>query len=174
MGRETAAAAYGFLSISGTLEQGLLGGLLVLNELGRPLEFHCTAPVKANRAQQILYGPTLAPFLYGEQIGTTLAARTKRPMRMYFVSQPETLAMRPTIDVPVALVLPRDAAQRAELSQHRFETVSLAGYTLGTHFADPDDPRRIAEACEALLDFDLLEPFERIEEAVAEAQKTAA
>ena len=44
---------------------------------GRPLEFHCTAPIKPNRAQEILYGPTLDAFLYGEQIGRTLLAEAK-------------------------------------------------------------------------------------------------
>lgn len=173
MGREQ-AAAYGFLSVSGGIEQGLLGGLLILNEQGRPLEFHCTAPVKANRAQQILYGPTLAPFLYGEQIGTALAAKAKQPVRMFFVSQPETLAMRPTVEAPVALVLPREETLRAELRTHRFEILAAAGHDLGIHFAEPDDARRITAACEPLTDFDLLEPFERIEEAIAEAQKAAA
>ena len=42
---------------------------MLLNLAGRPLEFHCTAPVKPNRVQQILYGPSLQPYLYGEQIG---------------------------------------------------------------------------------------------------------
>ena len=42
------------------------------NPAGRPLEFHCTTPLKPNRAQEILYGPTLESFLYGEQIGRTL------------------------------------------------------------------------------------------------------
>ena len=51
--------AIGFLTVTRDLEQGLFGGYLLLNALGRPLEFHCTAPVRPNRAQEILYGPTL-------------------------------------------------------------------------------------------------------------------
>ena len=70
-------SAIGFLTVLEHAEQGLFGGYLVLNATGRPLEFHCTAPVRPNRAQEILYGPTLAPFLYGEQIGQTLLAKAK-------------------------------------------------------------------------------------------------
>ena len=66
----------GFLTVVEHQETGLTGGYLVLNTLGRPVEFHCTAPLKTNRAQEILYGPTLRPFLYGEQIGQTLGAST--------------------------------------------------------------------------------------------------
>ena len=49
---------------------------VLLNAAGRPLEFHCTAPIKPNRAQEILYGPTLESFLYGEQIGQTLIGQS--------------------------------------------------------------------------------------------------
>ena len=62
----------GFLTVVEHPQYGLFGGYLVLNTAGRPLEFHCTAPIKPNRAQEILYGPTLESFLYGEQIGQTL------------------------------------------------------------------------------------------------------
>ena len=74
-GEEKSQAALGFLTVLEHDQQGLVGGYLLLNASGRPLEFHCTAPVKANRAQQILFGPTLAPYLYGEQIGQTLVAK---------------------------------------------------------------------------------------------------
>ncbi|MGW8256618.1 MAG: hypothetical protein ACWGMZ_03940, partial [Thermoguttaceae bacterium] len=58
--------ALGFLTIIQHEQHGLFGGYLLLNTSGRPLEFHCTAPIKPNRAQEILYGPTLESFLYGE------------------------------------------------------------------------------------------------------------
>ena len=60
--------AIGFLTVVTIPDQGLVGGYLVLNAAARPLEFHCTTPVRANRAQEILYGPTLRPYLFGEQI----------------------------------------------------------------------------------------------------------
>src|SRR6188474_707044 len=74
--RPKSLPAIGFLTIVEHQESGLTGGYLVLNTLGRPLEFHCTAPLKTNRAQEILYGPTLRPFLYGEQIGQTLLEKS--------------------------------------------------------------------------------------------------
>ena len=59
-------AAIGFLTVVDEPAHGLFGGYLILNPAGRPVEFHCTAPVKPNRAQEILYGTTLKPYLYGE------------------------------------------------------------------------------------------------------------
>jgi len=55
--------ALGFLTVVDHPQYGLFGGYLVLTAAGRPLEFHCTAPIKPNRAQEILYGPTLHAFL---------------------------------------------------------------------------------------------------------------
>ena len=76
-GCSNSLSAMGFLTIVESSAQGIFGGYLLLNEAGRPLEFHCTAPVRPNRAQQILYGPTLKPYLFGEQIGQTLLSQTK-------------------------------------------------------------------------------------------------
>ena len=75
----------GFLTVLEHPQHGLFGGYLVLNAAARPLEFHCTAPIKPNRAQEILYGPTLQSFLYGEQIGRTLLEKAKNSPEFVFV-----------------------------------------------------------------------------------------
>jgi len=59
---------------------GATGGLLIVCDRGRPLEFHCTEPVRTSRAQQILFGPTLRDYLCGEQIGGALLAKAKLPI----------------------------------------------------------------------------------------------
>ncbi len=97
--------ALGFLTVRNNEESGLIGGYLLLNEVGRPLEFHCTAPVKPNRAQQILFGPTLEPFLYGEQIGQTLLLKgSVEPLAVY-TDVEAALSVRDFVSTPVALVL---------------------------------------------------------------------
>ncbi|MFN9042183.1 MAG: AAA family ATPase, partial [Planctomyces sp.] len=55
--------------------RGHIGGLLITNQNGRPLEFQCTTPVRPNRTQEILFGETLRPWLLGELIGSTLLDR---------------------------------------------------------------------------------------------------
>ena len=94
----------GFMTVVEHPQHGLFGGYLLLNFAARPIEFHCTAPVKPNRAQQILYGATLESFLYGEQIGVTLLEHSKiRPLMVCTDRQP-MLALRDMVDLPVALV----------------------------------------------------------------------
>ena len=98
-------AAVGFLSIVEHESLGVSGGYLVLNLAGRPLEFHFTAPLKPNRAQEILYGPTLVPYLYGEQIGQALVTKCGLDVeRQVFVDRVGALAVRQFVNVPVAFV----------------------------------------------------------------------
>ncbi|MGL4943918.1 MAG: hypothetical protein ACRC46_12095 [Thermoguttaceae bacterium] len=104
---------FGFITVSHYESQGLVGGLLVLNKLGRPCEFHCTVPVRASRAQEVLYGNTLAPFLCGEQIAQTLLAkaRASRQLEYVFTDTAAVLAAAPLVDV--VLVYVPDGARAA-------------------------------------------------------------
>jgi hypothetical protein len=174
----------GFLTVLEHPQFGLFGGYLVLNLVGRPLEFHCTAPVKPNRAQEILYGPTLEPFLYGEQIGQTLLAQAKSEAVALFIDQEPALAVRAGCSTPAALVLPREESppvggQRRMLrfdGPHtegaRLNSFELGRNRLAVSVGFPDDRQRIAERLADLPEsFDLAEPFDRIREAIEEAQK---
>jgi hypothetical protein len=175
-----------------------MGGYLVLNIAGRPLEFHCTAPVKPNRAQQILYGPTLEPYLYGEQIGQALFSKSSLEPLVIFTDRAPALAVRTLIDVPLALVLPRtdssteptaappgdETAEASSGQKYRIDAPHVdANRSRFTVFAigrnrlavapDRDADRtvvqeRLAELADA---FDLAEPFDRIREAIEEAQR---
>ena len=99
--------AIGFLTVVTIPDQGLVGGYLVLNAAARPLEFHCTTPVRANRAQEILYGPTLRPYLFGEQIGKTLLARSKTKPLLALTDVQDVLAARNFTPLPVVYVVPK-------------------------------------------------------------------
>lgn len=155
----------GFLTICDDGDGGFCGGYLVLNAAGRPLEFHCTAPVKPNRAQEILYGPTLQPFLFGEQIGQTLVTRSKvGPLLVVTDSEP-ALAVRPLIDTPVACLL-GDAQRDASLSLNK-QPVIVAR----SHSRDAESIRTLWG--QHFEGFDLSEPFDRIREALDESRKAA-
>lgn len=177
--------ALGFLTVVEHPQHGLFGGYLVLNMAARPLEFHCTAPIKPSRAQQILYGPTLEPFLYGEQIGHTLLAKARIRPQVVCTDCPPVLAVREHIETPVALVLPReegvepaastpDSVWRIDAAHHGGP---LIGFQLGRNrlaiaqSSQDDRPllaERLARAAES---FDLAEPFGRIRDAIEEARR---
>lgn len=186
--------ALGFLTVLDHPQFGLFGGYLVLNKAGRPLEFHCTAPIKPNRAQQILYGLTLESFLYGEQIGRTLVQQSKADPLVICTDRPPALAVREHVDSPVALVLPPDGTSGAMIAsagaspdaepQPTFRridpahgTPSLMTFHVGRNRlavpgASSEDRQIIAERLADLSEsFDLTEPFTRIREAIEEAQQ---
>ena len=189
-GNPKSKPALGFLTVLDHPQHGLFGGYLLLNLAGRPLEFHCTAPIKPNRAQQILYGPTLEAFLYGEQIGFTLLEHAKIEPLVVCTDREPVLSIRDRLTMPVALILPPDAdATGAADPGEENRTIRLdaahprgprlVSFTLGRNrLAVPersgDDRQRIAERlAESAETLDLLEPFTRIREAIEEAQQAA-
>ncbi|MCS7306683.1 MAG: hypothetical protein NZ602_16435 [Thermoguttaceae bacterium] len=108
----------GFLTVISDPQFGLLGGYLVLNWAGRPLEFHCTAPIKPNRAQQILYGPTLEPYLYGEQIGRVLVSKTQHNPFLICTDVAPALALRPYVDWPMVWMCPSPLLHSASSKEY--------------------------------------------------------
>ena len=64
---------------------------------------------KANRAQEILYGPTLKPYLYGEQIGGALLAKLKSPTLAICTDSEHVLSLRDHTSTPVVLIPPTAA-----------------------------------------------------------------
>jgi hypothetical protein len=189
-------SALGFLTVVEHPQHGLFGGYLLLNLAGRPLEFHCTAPIKPNRAQQILYGPTLDAFLYGEQIGQTLLEHAKTEPMAVFTDRTPALAVREHATLPVALVLGGSADIAADNADNTVANVAadqsgkilrldaahgsgpkLTEFRLGVNrLAVPERlqadgqliGQRLAEIAES---FDLSEPFQRIRDAIEEAQQ---
>ncbi len=173
--------AFGFLTAVEDARHGFFGGYLVLSERGRPLEFHCSTPVLASQAQQILYGATLRPNLLGELIGETLVAKSQLPVQAVLTDLEEiqslallrseavawlrpnetTSALPPSPNEP-PLSLPRPVAPELTLGNYR-----LSGSTTCQWQADwlRDTLAPLA------THVDLMEPFERIREAIREAQR---
>jgi hypothetical protein len=149
----------GFLAI---LQEptGTLGGLLVTNAWGRPLEFRMTSAVQPNRVQTILYGPALPGFLAGELLGKTLIDKTTTPIRWVVTDSAHALELRPLVTYPVALVTA--APLPGTLS---------AGPNLVIDERFPGDVTAVADLLAASPSLVLSEPFGRIRDAVVEARK---
>jgi len=175
----------GFLTVVEHSQYGLFGGYLILNTAGRPLEFHCTAPIKPNRAQEILYGPTLESFLYGEQIGQTLISQGSAVPLLVCTDREPALAAREHVSAPMVLVLPPEVpSEPTDEESKRFFRIDaphrgprLVTFQLGRNrLALPEradeDRRLIGDRLADLAEsFDLSEPFQRIRDAIEEAQQ---
>jgi hypothetical protein len=155
----------GFLTAVEDPERGLVGGLLITNRFGRPLEFQCTTPVKANRTQQILFGPQLQPYILTELIGKTLIEKVGVKPHLVLTESPDLLALREHVSVPVASLI--DGKVSSD------ETMPLGKQKLRFHDAHAADRSEIAKHAAQIPDSaDLKEPFDRVREALTETMKS--
>lgn len=185
--------AIGFLTVTRDLEQGLFGGYLLLNALGRPLEFHCTAPVRPNRAQEILYGPTLDSYLCGERIGHTLLEKSKVEPELVLTDCPAAIDVRALVNTPVVVVLgsQENGEDRegvlasgggaavpmgcpAAGCPSRMHPFAWECYRLAVHAEHGGDEPHFVQHWPAFASqIELQEPFSRIREAIDEARSNA-
>lgn len=162
----------GFLTVIEAAGGAFVGGLLVTNKLGRPLEFQCTTPVKPNRTQEILYGPTLKPFLYSELIGKTLMERLQVRPQLLLIDQPELLALREHLDLPLACVVTA-GKDRDELPDQTH--IALGNRRVRFHPDHPEDVETVREQSKLVpADADTSEPIDRVREALQETLRGAA
>ena len=143
---------------------GHLGGYLVTNRWGRPLEFRLSTAVQPNKVQQILYGNSLNGYVCADLIGKTLFDKTGTAVSLIVTDRPAVLELRQTVGVPVICLggAENDAAG----------TPVLPGKPLLHHTRFPEDAPAIRTLLQQLDEgIDLGEPFGRIREAIGEARK---
>ena len=166
------ALQLGFMSVIEVSDNALVGGMLVTNKLGRPLEFQCTTPVKPNRTQEILYGPTLKPFLFSELIGKTLIERLQVKPQLVIIDQSELLDLRGHVDLPIACVIRKGNTADDLADQTR---LSLGIQRVRFHPDHPEDIETVREQSRSISnDADTQEPVDRVREALQEELKGAA
>lgn len=161
----------GFLTAIETPDKAFVGGLLVTNHCGRPLEFQCTAPVKPNATQEILYGPTLAPFVLGELIGGTLVEKAGVRPQLVLTDREDILELRNHIESPVGFV-DGDQSTEAEPAER---SLKLGRQMIRFHAAHREDRGTVEQNARQIpADADLREPFERVREALQETLRSGA
>jgi hypothetical protein len=161
------SATVGFLWIEESAEIGYCGGYLILNALGRPLEFHCAAPVLPTRGQRILFGESLQPYLLNEAIGPALLERSSTPPDALLVAEPRAWPLAERVPCPLLLVPMRE-------SEPHWDRLELGGQTLGRALTSRGELVALRRLLLPLaVRLPLAEPFERIRNALAEAHALA-
>ena len=171
----TEAATIAYYTVVDDDRTGWTGGLLVLTGGGRPIEFQCTLPVRPSRAHEILFGPTLRDHLIGEVIGSLLVKKVRTPISLLCCDQPEALQIEAAVGFPVALVVEAAENEEGPIGDETIAgstSVPLVGSTLRVGMEQADQVRTITSKLADLPD--AIEPFERIREAIKEAQSQIA
>lgn len=143
---------------------GATAGYLVVSATGRPLEFHCTAPVKASHAQQILFGATLRRHLLGECLGGALLSRAKLTPSLLAISEAD-FALAAT-GSPSRLILLTDADETPTGWQR------LPGLGCEAWLPQGEEASTVTAWMNLLAEsIDPTEPFDRVADAIREAQR---
>jgi hypothetical protein len=170
---EAAPLNLGFLTVLHETN-GYLGGYLVTNIWGRPLEFRLSTAVQPNRIQQILYGDTLERYLCADLIGGALLDKATTEVQLVLTDREPVLDLRLRSDLPVIWLPSAADARGAQLTQTGC-TVRPSGGGRGPVLCHPQFRADVPVVRDMLhrLDpaFDLTEPFARIREAISEARK---
>jgi hypothetical protein len=153
---------------------GYMGGYLVTNPWGRPLEFRLSTAVQPNRVQQVLYGDTLEPYICGDLIGKTLVDKTSAPAGLILTDCAAALDLRLRLEVPVVWLAPADDQSAARMSEQGLcarpaENGRGALLCHPRFLADVAVVRELLEKADGMVD--PAEPFARIREAMGEARK---
>ena len=166
--RHTLIAYFSILRIPNS--DGYVGGMLVLDQRGVPMEFRCTLPVRPTQAQKALYGNTLEPYVFNQLIGLPLTqALTNQPV-CYIVKNTMLLELREYIDSPVVHIeqyggslSTSDSSTPDSHIQLRSDTAGLQPITARFMNGYESDYEMVRERLEETFKrIDLLEPFERI------------
>lgn len=152
---------------------GFLGGYLVTNSWGRPVEFRLSTAVQPNKVQQILYGHTLTEYLCAELIGKTLVEKTATPVQLLVTDNFNVLPIRSRLNIATVAARPAAAGAEADPDQPLIrldhQRSSLPLWWREEHRADQELIRAVLDRVDPALE--LSEPFARIREAMTEARK---
>jgi hypothetical protein len=152
-----------------------MGGILVTNEIGVPLEFKYTEPLAMNRLQKTLYGAVLDRYLHQTVIRDSLARELHSDPRYFITGYEEkeylgTLAGREMIALQE--VRPGASESGASLTRTRDrEAVIMTEDGPGLRAAFSTSDEALQEEMIGWLqgvarNMDLLEPLERIKAAL--------
>ena len=95
----------GFMTVVENDRSEIRGGYLLVNQHGRPIEFHYTDPLMFTRPQRLLYGASFEPVVYGELLGKGMTDRQGTAPGIVLVDHQALLELRPHVPAPVLLPL---------------------------------------------------------------------
>ncbi len=165
------AATIAYFTVIENERTGWTGGLLVLGGSGRPLEFQCTLPVRPTKTHEILFGATLRSHLINETIGKLLLEKARTPISLLCCDQPEALRLDLFCDAPVVLVTEAAENDEGPITDDmlaNYSAIAFCGGTLRVAIEQVDKVATLSQKFNELPD--VVEPFERIREAIREAQ----
>jgi hypothetical protein len=158
------------------LEEKHMGGIMVTNQIGIPLEFKYTEPVAATKLHRILYGSVLDKYLHETVIRDRLAKELQSAPSYFITTYDEkeflgALADKEMMAIQKYALPPQELSGSFTRIREKEAIVELEGDAIFLRLAFSTDDEKIQNAMVAWLQetartMDVLEPLERISTAL--------
>jgi hypothetical protein len=154
------------------LEEKHMGGILITNQIGVPLEFKYTEPVTATKLHKILYGTVLEKYLRETVIRDRLAKEVRTLPNYFITTYDEKEFLGPIADREVVAIQkcglpPGEISGAFNRIREREAIIELEedSVFLRLAFSTPDETAQlnmVAWLQEIARTMDILEPLDRI------------
>lgn len=151
----------GYLSVQ-SFDNKHIGGILIVNEYGIPVEFKYSEPISPTKLQQIIYGNSLEYYLHVEIIAKGLVQKLENKPEVILVQDPTLLFDK---NIILLNILPQSVSEKREDNE---VIINVNNVSLRVTFMEGT---KIEESLlniiiEYASKIDILEPFERIQKAL--------
>ncbi|BDU50135.1 hypothetical protein [Haliovirga abyssi] len=157
-------------------EENYLGGILISDERGIPVEFKYTEPVKPTKVQKVLYGKSLEKFLIEEIIMANLIEKIEIEPAIYFIDDKININIKRLLKTDVVMLKKTQLKPSKEPYKYKFikENEAIVQLEEGTNpirviILDEDIEKKdelVQKIIELSKESYIIEPFFRLEEAL--------
>ncbi len=172
-----AKTTVGYVLSMAVADNVFMGGAMVTDTQGLPLEFRYTEPVRATKLQRVLYGDVLERYIHGDVVAANLISRLEQKPELFLVGDTALLPALAASGKKAALLMPTRlpalkewGAEQVVADDELLLQVSETGSPIRVRFAADVDGARKADLVRALSEIsrsmDALEPLARLEAAV--------
>ena len=135
-----------------------VGGILVVEERGIPLEFKYTRPVQPTELQKIIYGKALGDYLHVEIIAKSLLSKIENRPSAILTDDIKLIEAGEGV-----FYITRTAEETAEEGEYVFSTSTMKYRLVGKGGLSEEVLEKLKEIAERI---DILEPFQRLHKAL--------
>ncbi|ABR31276.1 hypothetical protein SU69_07240 [Thermosipho melanesiensis] len=140
----------GYFSVR-KINEKYLGGILIIDERGIPIEFKYTEPITPTGLQKIIYGSSLEEYLSVEIIGKTLIEKIENKPEIIFVNDPSLTFKE---NIVLIIEINTSSSETIEINNRFFKITPFNDTIKG----------KILEISEKI---EITEPFSRLEKALS-------
>ena len=152
----------GYLSVK-KIDGKHIGGILVVDKRGIPVEFKYTDPVVPTELQKILYGSSLETYLHADIIATSLLGKLENNPIVILTDHPDL------VEVDKRVLLVSESTERVENTKEIGEgeyLIPFQGRAIRIVSKEKPSQEVLEKIKEISEELDIMEPFERLDRAL--------